>query len=506
MNKMKFKSIIICAVLILSLTQCKKSLLEVDPTIPISTLDDYYQNEDQLVKAVNAVYTPLSAIYNGSAWHIGDIMSDDADLGGGGGGDGTETAELDNFTVTSFNPIIKLMWAQCYFGILRANLVVVKAPMVPAVSEAIKKRSIGEAKYLRALYYYHLVRVFGDVPLYTNVINIDESANISRSSQGDVYAQIISDLKDASALLPNTYTGDNKGRATAGSAKGLLAAVYLTRGDNTNAALFAKQVIDSSSLYGYDLWSDYADNFNLDKENGKESLFEVQYRSGGGQWNDYGAGQKLNCFFAPRFQDIVQSRGYGWNVPTQSFIDSYEKTGSAYTTITDKRRNRTLWIPGDTYDTYTQPGQLVGSPNGLNIKKYFVSINNTLGDNGGWTCALNLPIMRYSEVLLIYAEAAGSALGKPYLDAVRARAGLTPVSPTLSAEQYLDAIYNERRHEFAFEMHRWYDLLRRPGNPNYFIDVMRAAGKTNIQPKHRYMPIPQDEIDKNPNLTQNSGY
>ena len=70
----------------------------------------------------------------------------------------------------------------------------------------------------------------------------------------------------------------------------------------------------------------------------------------------------------------------------------------------------------------------------------------------------------------------------------------------------MDAIYNERRHEFAFEMHRWYDLLRRPGNANYFIDVMRAAGKTNIQPKHRYMPIPQDEIDKNPNLTQNSGY
>jgi hypothetical protein len=351
-----------------------------------------------------------------------------------------------------------------------------------------------------------LVRVFGDVPLYTNVINIDESANITRSPQSEVYAQIVNDLKAADTLLPNTYTGDNKGRATSGAAKGLLAAVYLTKGESANAAMYAKQVIDNQALYGYDLWNDYADNFNLDKENGKESLFEVQYRSGGGQWNDYGAGQKLNCFFAPRFQDVVQSRGYGWNVPTQSFADSYEKTGSSYNTIIDKRRNRSLWIPGDTYDTYIHPSQLVGSPLGLNVKKYFVSITNTLGDNGGWTCALNVPIMRYSEVLLIYAEAAGIIAGKPYIDLVRARAGLAPINPTLSDDQYLDAIYNERRHEFAFEMHRWYDLLRRPGNANYFIDVMRAAGKTNIQPKHRYMPIPQDEIDKNPNLTQNSGY
>jgi hypothetical protein len=253
------------------------------------------------------------------------------------------------------------------------------------------------------------------------------------------------------------------------------------------------------------LWSDYADNFKLENENGKESLFEVQYRSGGGQFNDYGAGQKLNCFFAPRFQDIVQSRGYGWNVPTKDFADSYDKTGADYNTIIDKRRNRSMWIPGDTYDTYTHPSQLVGSPIGLNIKKYFVPIANTLGDNGGWTCALNVPVMRYSEVLLIYAEAAGITLGKQYADIVRARAGLSPLSSSLSDSQYLEAIYNERRHEFAFEMHRWYDLLRHP-DENYFLDVMRASGKTNIQPKHRYMPIPQSERDKNTNLTQNEGY
>lgn len=486
-------------------TQCKKELLNIDPTIPISSVDNFYKTEADAIAAVNATYTPLSAIYNGAAWHIGDIMSDDADLGGGGGGDGLETAELDNFTVTSFNPVINLMWAQCYFGILRANLVIEKVPQIAVMSDAIRNRSLGEARFLRALYYFHLVRVFGDVPLYTYVITAEQAASIARSPKAQVYDQIIADLKVAETLLPDAYSGADKGRASAGSAKGLLASVYLTIGDKTNAAIKAKEVIDNKALYGYDLWNDYADNFKLENENGKESLFEVQYRSGGGQWSDFGAGHKLNTFFAPRAQDIVQSSGYGWNVPTKNFADTYERTGAGYNTIIDERRAPTMWIPGDVFGSYTQPSQLVGSPLGLNVRKYFVPVANTLGDNGGWTCALNIPIMRFSEVLLIYAEAAGPALGKPYADEVRLRAGLAAFPAGLSDAQWLEAIYRERRLEFAFEMHRWYDLLRHP-DPNYFVTVMQAAGKTNVAAKHRYMPIPQGERDKNPNLTQNDGY
>ncbi len=505
MKKIFLKQFVVLFAIAVLFAQCKKSLLSIEPAIPISTVENYYSTEAAAVSAVNAAYTPLSAIYNGAAWHIGDIMSDDADLGGGGGGDGLETAELDNFSVTSFNPILNNMWAQSYYGVLRANIIIEKVPLVPVMNDAVRKRSIGEGRFLRALYYYHLVRVFGDVPLYTNIITAEESSVIARSPKQKVYEQIIADLKVAETLLPNTTTGNDKGRATAGAAKGLLAAVYLTLGDKANAATKAKEVIDNKALYGYDLWSSYADNFKLDNENGKESLFEVQYRSGGGQWSDYGAGQKLNTFFAPRAQNVVQSSGYGWNVPTKNFADQYEKTGTGYNTIIDTRRGPSIWIPGDTYGSYTQPAQLVGSPLGLNIKKYFVPIANTLGDNGGWTCALNIPVMRYSEVLLIYAEASGPTAGKPYIDLVRARAGLAPLANNLSAAQYLDAVYKERRLEFGFEMHRWYDLLRHP-DPNYFITVMTAAGKTNIRAKHRYMPIPQGERDKNPNLTQNEGY
>ena len=495
--------------IVLLFTACKKSLLSFDPTIPLSSVDNYYSNESEAVIAVNAAYTPLSAIYNGAAWHLGDIMSDDADLGGGGGGDGIETAELDNFNVTPFNPILSLMWAQCYFGILRTNLIVEKVPNITNITPAIKNRSIGEGKFLRALYYYHLVRLFGDVPLYTNAISVSEASVIKRAPKAQVYAQIIADLKSAETLLPNKnpYTDNNtlfpnSGRATAGAAKGLLAAVYLTLGDKANAATKAKEVIDNIASYGYELWADYADNFKLENENGKESVFEVQYRSGGGQFNDFGAGQKLNTFFGPRLQNVVQSAGYGWNVPTISFMNDYEKTGTSYSTTTDKRRNRSVWIPGDVSGTYTQPTQLGGSPNGFNVKKYFIPASNTAGDNGGWTCALNVPIMRYSEILLIYAEAAGPAMGKPFADQVRVRAGLAALPASLSDAQWLAAIYKERRLEFGFEMHRWYDLLRHP-DPNYFITVMAASGKTNVKAKHRFMPIPQGERDKNPNLTQN---
>ncbi len=505
MKKIFLKHFLILVVFSVAFTKCKKEKLSIDPTIPLILVNNYYQNESEAIAAVNAAYTPLSTIYNGAAWHLGDIMSDDADIGGGGGGDGTETAELDNFNVTSFNPIINVMWAQCYFGILRTNLVIEKVPLVPVMTTAIRNRSLGEGRFLRALFYYHLVRLFGDVPLYTNIITAEESTKISRSPKKQVYDQIIADLKIAETLLPNTNAPADKGRATAGSAKGLLASVYLTLGDKTNAATKAKEVIDNRLTYGYDLWTDYTDNFKLENENGKESLFEVQYRSGGGTYMDAGAGSKMNTFFGPREQNVVATAGYGWNVPTKNFVDQYEKTGAAYSTIIDKRRNRSIWIPGDTYGTYTQPALLVGSPNGFNVKKYFIPIDNTTGDDGQWRSALNVPIMRYAEILLIYAEAAGPSLGKSYADLIRVRAGLAPLAVGLSDAQWLVAMYKERRLEFAFEMHRWYDLLRHP-DPTYFTTVMTATGKTNIQAKHRFMPIPQGERDKNSNLTQNDGY
>jgi hypothetical protein len=163
-----------------------------------------------------------------------------------------------------------------------------------------------------------------------------------------------------------------------------------------------------------------------------------------------------------------------------------------------------MWMPGDKFDSYTQKASLEGSPNGYNVRKYFVPATNVNADAGGWSCALNVPILRFSEVLLIAAEASGPGAGDQYINRVRRRAGLPDIQSGLSETAYLEAVYKERRVELAFEMHRWFDLIRHP-DPNYMVNKMTAAGK-NAQTKHLLMPIPQGERDKNPNLTQNTGY
>lgn len=492
---------VLLAALLFGASGCSKAYLDVQPNNIITT-ENFYRTQEDAIAAVTSAYTPIQGMYNGSAWHIGDIMSDDTDLGGGGGGDGIETAELDNFTLTPFNPIVNIIWSQAYQGIFRSNIVLEKVPAIAGMSESVRTRVLGEAHFLRAFYYFQLVRLFGDVPLYTNIISVDQARTIARSPRQEVYALIVSDLREAETKLPASYTGADVGRATSGAAKGLLANVYLTLQDKPNAAAKALEVIQSNR---YRLWDDYADNFKLENENGRESIFEVQYRNGGQQWSDYGQGQKLNCFFAPRLQGIVQSDGYGWNIPTANFVAQYERDPNNSAVIRDRRRPGSMWIPGDQFGSYTQPNALVGSPNGFNVRKYFIPASNTEADAGGWSCALNVPVMRYSEILLIYAEAAGPALGKQYIDQVRARAGLDPLPNNLSDAAYLEAVYKERRIEFAFEMHRWHDLLRHP-DPNYFITVMRAHGKSNVQAKHRFLPIPQSERDINPNLSQNPEY
>ena len=490
--------------LFLLATACGKEFLDTKPNNSITT-DNFYQSSADAISATNAAYNPIQGLYNGSAWQILDIMSDDADKGGGGANDGVEVYQLDNFTLDAFNPMVANYWGSCYQGIYRANLGIAKIPSIPlkatAEDTAIVKRSIGECYFLRGYYHYMLVRLFGDVPLINTPLSLQDTYSIPRSSKADVYASIVQDLKTAATYLPATrYSGDNAGRVNALTAKGMLSSVYLTMGNNTDAAATAIEVINAGV---YRLNTNYADNFDLTKENGVESMFEVQYRNGGQQWQYYGQGSVLNCFLGPRGQKVVASDGYGFDVPTPEFVANYTRNAAGQ--ITDKRVNRTIWKPGDTDGSYTQPAKLEGSDNGYNVKKYYVPAANSASDPGGWACAMNVPVLRYAEVLLIAAEASGPGVGDQYVNLVRKRAGLSDLPTGLSNQDYIDAIFKERRLEMAFEMHRWFDLIRYPLDNTYFIKTMNAQGHPASE-KHRYMPIPQAEIDKNPSLTQNPLY
>jgi starch-binding outer membrane protein, SusD/RagB family len=477
------------------LSSCGEDYLDVQPNDSVTDAN-FYKTESDAIQAANAIYSELGkgGQYNRALWGIGEVMSDNSTTGGGGGGDGFETQQLDNFNIPTNNILTTRLWGGCYVGIGRANIVLQKVPGIANMREDIRKRCIGEAYFLRGKYYFDLVRAYGDVPLITTPpANLDE-ARLPRTAAALVYEQIVNDLTAAIANLPESYSGADLGRATKWAATGLLAKVQLTMGNNAEAARRAREVIASGK---YQLWTNYADNFKVENENGKESLFEVQFVSGLNGFVFDGLGFVGNEFFGPRGQSLTPQSGYGFNVPEPNFVDGYEAG--------DTRRDATIWKPGDRYpDGRTQPAMLPGSPNGYNCKKWFVGKVNT----NIWDSPLNFPVLRYSEMYLILAEAVGPTTeGLDAVNQVRRRAFGAPLntpSPrdlNANTADFIEAVRKERRYELAFEDDRWFDLKR----TGKLITALRATGK-DIKDYNVLLPIPQTERDANPNLTQNPGY
>jgi hypothetical protein len=347
-----------------------------------------------------------------------------------------------------------------------------------------------------------LVRAFGDVPLVlTPAANAAEAASQTRTPVAQVYGQIVKDLTDAITKLPSSYSGEDIGRATKWSAQALLAKVYLTQNDLPNAAIQARAVIAGS---GKSLWPNFADNYKVETENGQESLFEVQFKNGLTSYTTDGPGSVMNEFWGARFFGspyVVASGGYGFNIPEQDLVSRYAAG--------DTRRAATLFAPGDKYpDGQVQPSSptaLPGNPLCYSIRKQYVGTVNV----NNWDSPLNFPVLRLAEVYLILAESVGNTTeGLEAINKVRRRAFgqaiNTPsaaVDYTAATPNFKAAVLEERRLELAFEDDRWYDLKR----TGTLVTTMRARGKT-IQDFNNLLPIPQAEINVNPNLTQNPGY
>lgn len=487
------------------LSGCGEKFLDESPRDQLTT-ENFYKTESDAILATNAAYSQLSrkGQYNYSLWGIGDIMSDNSTTGGGGGGDGAEEQQLDFFNIPSTNPMTTALWAGCYVGIGAANLVLEKVPGITNMNPGIKQRCLGEAQFLRAKYYFDLVRAFGDVPLIVKPPTTPEEASIPRTASNVVYGQIVTDLEGAIAKLPDSYSGADLGRATKWAATGLLAKVQLTNKNKTEAARRAKEVINSNR---FSLWLNYGDNFKLENENSyKESLFEVQFVYDPSQSYDFNhLGFAGNEFFAPRGQGLAPQGGYGFNVPEPNFVAGYEPG--------DRRQAVTIFKPGDPYPAGSalpsQPSMLVGSPNGFNCRKWLVPKNVT----NVWDSPLNFPVLRLAEVYLIAAEALGSSTeGYKYVNIVRRRAfgedlgSTSPQQHDLNATNtpsasFDDAILRERRYELAFEDDRWFDLKR----TGKLLTNAHLVSK-GIKAFNDVLPIPQSERDANPNLTQNFGY
>lgn len=448
--------------------------------------DNYYQSGEDAIGAINAVYGILSQVnqYNSYLWLVQDVASDDCNARPTL--NDPNIHQINQYDLQSTNTYLTGIWQGSYSGILRANIVLQKIPGTK-MDSAIKSRILGEARFLRGLFHFNLVRLFGDVPLILEPISAnltDEELYVFRTPSDAVYKQIIEDFTLAAELCPEVYyQGSEKGRVTQGAALGALAKAYLTIGQLDKAAEKAKAVID---LGVYGLWDDYADNFKDVHRNGKESVFAVQFFSGVPSQNN-----QIVISGLPYIKGVF-SAGVEIMLPTEDLLNSFEE---------GDYREEVTFFDHYWYDQF-EP----------HICKHWDQ--DTYEADETAECGSNFTVMRFSEILLMYAEAINETSGPTAeafaaINEVRARArnGNPDVLPDLtglSQEGFRAAVLHERRVEFVNEGIRWYDLVR-TGNLVGF--VKQAKGNNSNPQEFNYVfPIPQHELDNNPNLTQNNGY
>lgn len=467
---------------------------------PLDQLTDasFYQTESDANRAILSVYSPMMDVeWTGKGWMITEIPSDNTQAGGLD----PDFTPIDNFTVAPDNAPVANYWAIHYRQVVLANVAIEKIGGM-TIDESTKLEFTAEARFLRAVAYFDLVRIYGGVPLITIAPVYGEELLYPRASVQEVYELIASDFEFAAEYLPIQWGGTNVGRATRGAAMGYLSKVYLTTRDYVKARDFAKDVID---LGVYSLMEDFADNFELStSDNNKESLFQVQYAGCG----TFGTGNAMQAFFAPWGEGITKDRdGWGSQIPTGPQLSNPGTTIFDAFEVDDLRRKPTIMTANSYYPTvnpsdggYTYPAA-GASATLINIKKYVIG-------SGPNVCFMSTPqnshLIRYSDVLLTYGEAimeieggvSSNSTALAAVNEVRSRAGLAPLT-----ELTRDIILAERRVEFAFEGQRWFDLLR----SGKAVEILSLHGK-NPNGEKLLFPIPDSEMKINPNLIQNPGY
>ena len=519
---------------------CKDYLTEIEPGTTL--LEDFFTSTDAAVQDVTGCYTPLMWEYNNtylSEWFIGDIASDDALKGGGSTSDMADAYDIENWRTTDQNTLLLDFYRAQYQGIGRCNLALqyvgnMELGVDSAFTAEMKNRLLGEVHFLRAYYYFRLVRIFAGVPMPLQVLSSSEDWGMPRSSVNDVYTQILKDLELANQYLwvKSKYEAADLGRATKGAAQAMLMKTNLYMASpywqkygitKTPSQCFADAKAWGDSIIAsgeYDLCPDFEDNFTIAGENGIESVFEIQYAEVA--WGDYGEGFG---YTAGSFtQILMRSRnseiggGWGFDHPTQNLYDEFEAG--------DPRRDVAILIPStDLNPAYQAQSDETYLGNTMLNNKYGMYRDPVAvgGGYGKWSLhasrgPLNNRQIRYADVLLMYAEAcigAGEAAkAKTYIDKVRARVGLAGIA---TADD--KTLRHERRCELAMEGHRWFDLVRWQGvdgnGLKAHMDAYKATETADVQHhiqefvagKHEIFPIPQEERQLNPTeMEQNPGY
>ena len=487
------------ASLAVAATGCEKFLDQ--PVLGQYEAGDFFASDVNATQAVNAAYVPLQ--FRDAAtnvlWVLGDVASDDAEKGSNPG-DQADFDNIDKFNITPINAAVEAQWRRYYDGVFKCNVVLDGLPETNTrVSADVRQQAVGQARFLRAYYYFQLTALYGKIPLRTKV-ETPEELQSPALPQAAIYAQVEADLQAAAAALPAAWPAADAGRATKGAALALLAKTYLYQQKWTLAAQAAQTV----ETLGYRLLPVFADNFRAATKNNAEAIFSVQHASG----LSPNQGNNLNQWFAPRLQN-----GYGFFYPTRSLARNFEQTAAG---LDDPRLDYSLGRFGHPF--FGVPFDTAWTTTGYLSKKHLQPLGEvpatTKGDGN-----LNYQALRYAEVLLIDAEAsneAGStAAARAALNQVRKRAresylfdpelpgagtvpaGLLPDITTNDQGLLRELIRRERRSELALEFQRFFDLVRY-GEP-YARQAL--ADKPNFNyARHRFFPVPQSERDTNKKL------
>jgi hypothetical protein len=480
-----------------------------------ATVEAFWKNQNDAVAGVNAVY---STLHRGSIsrwmlfYYI--IRSDE--------GKSTSPAtdivnNMDQFLVTDYNYGNAYgVWNDLYVGIFRANQVTDNVPGI-AMDETLKARVLGEAKFLRALFYYNLASLWGNVPLMLQTSTPADKP--PTASQAEVWAQVEKDLNEAAASLPTSYGAVDRGRATKGAAYALLAKALMQQHKYDQALTPLQWLVEGEGSSVYQLMPNYRDNFLITTENNQESVFEWQFQYNPSENHDddvdprtdnLNYGSSLPQFFGPSGVGWSDGEAQRWVVheflkePTASGDRDPRLPASFLFDSTDERGPDYTMIYGQTFtQRYGKDNQRVW------FRKFQ---NDHWKDFEGYNSPNNWRYIRYADVLLMYAEAlnatGSTAQAYPYVDRVRERAGLAPLSavmPGLDQDGFLQQLKHERLLELSGEGHRWNDLARW-GDLGPQLAVRDPAFSTFDVGKEELLPIPQQEIDINPDIKQNPNW
>ncbi|MCG8311369.1 MAG: RagB/SusD family nutrient uptake outer membrane protein [Cytophagales bacterium] len=509
--KKNIKAILILVMLHFPFSACDDDFLDLKEENRLNP-EVFWQNEEHATRAIIGAYSPMGNQFGWGRFRvqITTFRSDAAN---------PPRQDASNFgTDPTWNNLLQ-GWGNYWKVIFRANAIIERVPLIedPSFSDTSRDAIIGEAHYLRAMQYFYLLSQFRNIPLVTVAAGSLSEIRQAPANPEDVWQLIINDLKTAQTLLPTSWDDENLGRATWGAATGLLGKSYLYRSgiegvdEYDLAAVELKKIIDSDL---YTLMEDHFDNFCNGCDNNQESIFEVQLDNTAAGWGADTESDLRTAAWEPDLAPLGFTNQGGFLV-NQFVLDAFLSENNNDGGIDPRTQSTLLYdYPGcQVYETTFQESfegnlEFIGCRKGLDFRPGKVQSDFGFG---GFGSPINWKIMRYADVLLMYAEAenearGGSAAALAALNEVRARANM-PDRVSSDQTELRRFIRDERLLELIFEGDRYMDLLRWGMIPDAITDELKSRGGGILyQTGREYLPIPQLELDTNPLYEQNEGY